>query len=275
MNRGAAQRSRATVLVFAGADPSGGAGIAADILAVAAQGAHALPVITALTVQDNDRVYEVLPVDCEVVRRQVLALMGKVAIDAVKIGIPGSRSNAVAIAGLVGLLRRGQPDLPVVLDPVLASGAGDALARDAPLDVLAPLLSLATLIVPNLPEARALCGMDGTSAEQARRLRARGCGDVLVTGGHADGEWVVNRWFGAAGEREWRWPRLSGQFHGSGCTLASAIAARLARGDGMEQALGAAQLFCHRALEESFSIASGQRIPLRSAPFNDYLETTP
>lgn len=275
MNRGAAQRSRPTVLVFAGADPSGGAGIAADILAVAAQGAHALPVITALTVQDNDRVYEVLPVDCEVVRRQVLALMGKVAIHAVKIGIPGSRGNAVAIAGLIGLLRRDQPDLPVVLDPVLASGAGDALACEDPRDVLAPLLSLATLIVPNLPEARAICGTDGTIAEQAGRLRARGCGDVLVTGGHADGEWVVNRWFGAAGEREWRWARLPGQFHGSGCTLASAIAARLARGDGMEHALGAAQFFCHQALEDSFSIASGQRIPLRSAPFTDYLETTP
>jgi hydroxymethylpyrimidine/phosphomethylpyrimidine kinase len=275
MNQVAADRSRRTVLVFAGADPSGGAGIAADILAVAAQGAHALPVITALTVQDNDRVYEVLPVDCEVVRRQVLALMGKVAIHAVKIGIPGSRSNAVAIAGLIGLLRRDQPGLPVVLDPVLASGAGDALAREDPRDVLAPLLSLATLIVPNLPEARAICGTDGTLAEQAGRLRARGCGDVFITGGHADGEWVVNRWFGAAGEREWRWPRLSGQFHGSGCTLASAIAARLARGDSMEHALGAAQLFCHQALDDSFSIASGQRIPLRLAQFTDYLERTP
>ena len=110
MNQASAERSRPTVLVFAGADPSGGAGIAADILAIAAQGAHALPVITALTVQDNNRVYEVLPVDCEVVRRQVLALMGKVAIHAVKIGIPGSRSNAVAIAGLIGQLRMRQPD---------------------------------------------------------------------------------------------------------------------------------------------------------------------
>jgi hydroxymethylpyrimidine/phosphomethylpyrimidine kinase len=273
--RASVGRALPTVLVFAGADPSGGAGIAADILSIASHGAHALPVITALTVQDNDRVYEVLPIDCEVLRRQVLALMGKVAIDAVKIGIPGSRSNAVAIAGLIGQLRRKQPDLPVVLDPVLASGAGDALTREDPREVLAPLLSLATLIVPNLPEAQALGGADGTLAGQAKRLRARGGGDVFITGGHADGDWVINRWFSAAGEREWRWPRLSGTFHGSGCTLAASIAARLACGDSMEHALGAAQLYCQQALEDSFSIASGQRIPLRSAEFCDYLRGNP
>lgn len=264
MNQASEEMSRPTVLVFAGADPSGGAGIAADILAIAAQGAHALPVITALTVQDNNRVYEVLPVDCEVVRRQVLALMGKVAIHAVKVGIPGNRSNAVAIAGLIRQLRMRQPDLPVVLDPVLASGAGDALTRDDPRSALAPLLSLATLIVPNLPEARAIWGGDEQIGKHAGLLRA-GTGDVFVTGGHADGEFVINRWISGEREREWRWPRLPGAFHGSGCTLASAIAARLACGDSMEQALGAAQAYCHQALEDSFSIASGQRIPLRSS----------
>lgn len=245
--------SRPTVLVFAGADPSGGAGIAADILAVAAMGAHALPVITALTVQDNDRVFEVVPVASDVVRRQALALVDKIAIHAVKIGIPGNRANAEAIADLVGALRSRHPGLPVVLDPVRASGAGDALTSD---DALAPLLALATLVVPNLPEARALWG-----SEQA--MRSRG-GDVLVTGGHAEGDFVVNRWVNGEDEREWRWPRLDGEFHGSGCTLASAIAARLACGDAMEQALGAAQEYCHRALEGAFSIAAGQRIPLRS-----------
>jgi hydroxymethylpyrimidine/phosphomethylpyrimidine kinase len=242
--------SRPTVLVFAGADPSGGAGIAADILAIAAMGAHALPVITALTVQDNDRVFEVMPVAAEVVRRQALALIDKIDIHAVKIGIPGSQPNAEAIAQLIGELRQRVPGLPVVLDPVLASGAGDFLTRA---EALAPLLALATLIVPNLPEARAL-RLDGGIAT----------GDILVTGGHADGAMVVNRWIGAAGEKEWRWPRLPGEFHGSGCTLAAAIAARLACGDGMEQALGTAQQFCHDALAGAFSIAGGQRIPLRS-----------
>jgi hydroxymethylpyrimidine/phosphomethylpyrimidine kinase len=265
MNQALPDNSRRTVLVFAGADPSGGAGIAADILAIAAQGAHALPVITALTVQDNDRVYEVLPVDSDVVRRQAQALMNKVAIHAVKIGIPGNRANAEAIAELIGQLRLAQPELPVVLDPVLASGAGDALTR---VDALAPLLRLASVLVPNLPEAKALCEAAATVADQAAELRARGGADVLVTGGHAEGILVVNRWFGADGEREWRWPRFPGGFHGSGCTLASAIAARLACGDGMEQALGTAQLYCHRSLAASFSIAGGQRIPLRAHSTN-------
>jgi hydroxymethylpyrimidine/phosphomethylpyrimidine kinase len=256
MNHPVMAGTRPTVLVFAGADPSGGAGIAADILAIAAQGAHALPVITALTVQDNDRVYEVLPVASDVVRRQALALIDKISIDAVKIGIPGSRGNAEIIATLVRDLRARQPGLPVVLDPVLSSGAGDALAREDARHVLAPLIPLASLIVPNLPEAQALGGAAG--------LRDGGCPDVLVTGGHAEGATVVNRWFGADGGREWRWPRLPGQFHGSGCTLASAIAARLACGDGMDRALGTAQAYCHGALADAFSVAAGQRIPLRA-----------
>ena len=246
--------SRPTVLVFAGADPSGGAGIAADILAIAAMGAHALPVITALTVQDNARVFDVMPVVSDVVRRQALALIDTIAIHAVKIGIPGNRANAEAIADLIGQLRRHRPDLPVVLDPVLASGAGDFLTRA---DALAPLLALATLTVPNLPEAQAL-GLEGGTGTGS------GSGDVLVTGGHAEGAMVINRWFGADQEKQWRWPRLPGQFHGSGCTLAAAIAARLACGDGMEQALGTAQQYCHDALAGAFSIAGGQRILLRT-----------
>lgn len=256
---------RRTVLVFAGADPSGGAGIAADILAIAAQGAHALPVVTALTVQDNDRVYEVLPVDSDVVWRQALALVNKVTIHAIKLGIPGNHANAKVIAELIGKLRTVRPDLPVVLDPVLASGAGDALTR---VNALSRLLPLASVIVPNLPEAQALCKGAGTVADQAASLRARGCAEVLVTGGHAQGATVVNRWFGAHGEKEWHWPRLPGAFHGSGCTLASAIAARLAAGDDLERALYAAQRYCHQALADSFSIAEGQRIPLRAHSTN-------
>jgi hydroxymethylpyrimidine/phosphomethylpyrimidine kinase len=266
-----ADSSGRTVLVFAGADPSGGAGIAADILAIGAQGAHALPVTTAITVQDNDRVYEVLPVASDLVWRQALALMNKVAIHAVKIGIPGNRANADVIAEVIEKLRAAEPDLPVVLDPVLASGAGDALTR---LEALAPLLRLASVIVPNLPEAKALGSAAGTVPEQAASLRARGCANVLVTGGHAEGTKVVNRWFGVDGEKEWHWPRLPGEFHGSGCTLASAIAARLACGDDMERALYTAQQYCHQALEDAFSIAYGQRIPQRARSTNT-LQGTP
>lgn len=247
---------RPTVLVFAGADPSGGAGIAADIVAIAAQGAHALPVITALTVQDNDRVFGVQPVAPELLRRQALALIDKMAIHAVKIGIPGSAANAAVIAQLIAQLRLDRPDLPVVLDPVLASGHGDVLSRDDAVLALAPLLPLTTVIVPNGPEAAALGG--------EQNLRAQGCKHVLVTGGHGDGEVIINRWFDAGGsKREWRWPRLPGEFHGSGCTLASAIAARLALGQALPEALDLAQSYCHAALAGAYAIAPGQLMPQR------------
>ena len=250
---------RPVVLVFAGLDPSGGAGLAADIMAIAAQGAHALPVITALTVQDNDRVFAVEPVAPELLRRQAQALIDKVVISAVKIGIPGSAANAAVIAQLIAQLRLARPDLPVVLDPVLASGHGDVLSRDDAVLALAPLLRVSTVIVPNGPEALALGGEEN--------LRAQGCKNVLVTGGHGDGEAIINRWFDAnGGEREWRWQRLPGAFHGSGCTLASAIAARLALGQALPEALDLAQAYCHAALADAYAIAPGQLIPQR---FND------
>ena len=250
------ERRRPSVLVFAGVDPSGGAGIAADILAIAAQGAHALPVITALTVQDNDRVLGVEAVAPELLRRQAQALIDKIAIHAVKIGIPGSAANAAVIARLIAQLRRAQPDLPVVLDPVLASGHGDVLSTGVAVQALAPLLALTTLIVPNGPEAQALGGVP--------RLRAHGCAHVLVTGGHGAGDTIINRWLDGDGSgREWRWPRLPGAFHGSGCTLASAIAARLARGQPLAQALDLAQAYCHAALSGAYAIAPGQLMPQR------------
>jgi hydroxymethylpyrimidine/phosphomethylpyrimidine kinase len=245
------EAGRPCVLVFAGLDPSGGAGIQADIEAIAAQGAHPLSIVTALTVQDNNRVREVVAVDAGLLVRQAALLAESMPIRAIKIGIPGSRENAEAIAGIVRVLRVRQPALPLVLDPVLASGHGDALAsgRGDALAALAPLLALATVLVPNLPEAAAIGRID--------------CPHVLVTGGHGEGDEVVNRWTGPDGSREWRWPRLPGEFHGSGCTLASSLAARLALGDPMVQALEKAQRYCNQALADSYVIAAGQRIPRR------------
>lgn len=235
----------ATVLVFAGLDPSGGAGIAADIMAIAAQGAHALPLVTALTVQDHNRVHGVQPVDADLLARQAQALIDSTRIDAVKIGIPGTGANAAAIARIIAQLRERQPQLPVVLDPVLASGHGDALARGDARAALAPLLPLATVVTPNLMEAAA--------------LDLSACSHVLLTGGHGEGAYVVNR----CGVHAWRWPRLDGQFHGSGCTLAAAIAARLALGEDLVSALGSAQAYVHGTLATSFSIGAGQHIPRR------------
>ncbi len=301
--------SRPCVLVFAGLDPSGGAGIAADVQAVAAQGAHALTVATALTVQDNDRVYGVQPVEPEMLLRQAQALIDKMAICAVKIGITGSAANALAIAQVIASLRERQPDLPVVLDPVLASGHGDLLSRDDAAQALAPLLPLTTVLTPNGPEALALADtvryrpqadaqpgiQNGSRAEPqfgaapdalhdaqpglpvdqlGQALRARGCRHVLITGGHEDGAEVINRWFGPGagpsfadpslpGQRTWRWTRLEGAFHGSGCTLASALAAQLALGLPTAIALEQAQHYVYVALRDAYTVAPGQRIPLR------------
>ena len=253
---------RPCVLVFAGLDPSGGAGIQADIEAIAAMGAHALPIVTTLTVQDNDRVFAVHAVETDVVRQQTQALMAKLPIAAIKIGIVGSHHNVAVIADVIHRLRAHHPDLPVVLDPVLASGQGDALARDNAVQMLEPLSSLATLITPNLPEAAALCeGAIGLALQRAHLLRDTP--HLFIKGGHGDGDTVVNQWFTDTQHRSWQWPRLAGEFHGSGCTLAAAIAACLAQGQSMASALHAAQVFTQHSLEQAYAVADGQLIPSR------------
>jgi len=236
----------------------------ADIQAIAALGAHPLSAITALTVQDNDRVFAVHPIPALLLRQQAQALINKIDIAAIKIGIVANHANAEVIAAIITELRKKQPNLPVVFDPVLASGHGDALAVDNAIQIIAPLIEIATLVTPNLPEAAALCGGDRRSETQAESLLRRGCRHVLIKGGHGkDNGKVVNQWFTQGHSRSWSWPRLKGAFHGSGCTLASAIAALLASGKTMEQALDIGQAYCQQALEQSYAIAEGQRIPDR------------
>ena len=259
---------RPSVLVFAGSDPSGGAGLQADIQAVAALGAHALTAITAMTVQDNDRVFNIHPMPAALVRQQAQALIDKIDIAAVKIGIVGNRANAEAIADVLRVLKQRKPDLPVVLDPVLASGRGDPLSQDNPVNAIAPLLPLATLVTPNLPEAAALCGGEQRLEMQAAMLLEH-CSNVLIKGGHGSGADVANRWFSGEQKCTWTWPRLEGGFHGTGCTLASAIAALLACGKPMVNALEDAQAYCHQTLLSAYAIADGQRIPNRGAALEE------
>ena len=257
-------QERHSVLVFAGLDPSGGAGISADIEAIAAVGAHALPIVTALTVQDNDNVFAVNPVDANILRRQADVLIDKIAISAVKIGIVGNRANADAIADVIARLRKRQPDLPVVLDTVLASGHGDALSEDHPKHTLRALLGVATLAAPNLLEAARLCEGAPTVEAQARALLATGAQNVLIKGGHgAEDSDIVNQWFRDGDWCAWTWPRLPGAFHGSGCTLAAAIAGLLAQGRSMREALSSAQRYAHHTLEAAYAIAGGQSVPNR------------
>jgi hydroxymethylpyrimidine/phosphomethylpyrimidine kinase len=253
---------RPCVLIFAGSDPSGGAGLQADIQAVAAQGAHPLTVLTALTVQDNDRVYSVHPVPADLVSRQAQALINKGEIAAVKIGITGNMANADAIVEILRALKRKQPDLPVVLDPVQASGHGDALAADGPLQAAMTLLPLATVVLPNLPEAMALCGGERRMDAQVDHL-LRGCPNVLIKGGHGSGPEVINSWYAHGSQKTWKWQRFEGSFHGTGCTLASALAALLASGRSMPEALELAQAYSHQTIRKAYAIAAGQRIPDR------------
>ena len=223
------------VLVFAGLDPSGGAGIQADIEAITAMGAHALPIVTTLTVQDNNRVHAIDPVTADLLHRQSAVLLDKLQIAAVKIGIVGSRDNAAVIADVLGALREKNPQIPVVLDPVLASGHGDALTREDAVALVQPLLPLTTLLTPNLPEAVRLSHGETMLQKQAHWLLQK-LPHLLIKGGHDEGPMVNNHWFSRDAERSWQWPRLEGSFHGSGCTLASAIAGCLACGLSMPEA---------------------------------------
>lgn len=258
-----------TVLVFSGSDPSGGAGMQADITAIAALGAHPFSVPTVLTVQDNERVFGVHPLPPQLVRQQAQVLIERFRIDAVKIGVVGNRANAEVIAELIAALRQRQPTLPVVLDPVLANGGGDALSSEEPVAAIGPLIAFASVVTPNRIEAQRLCGDANGPQQQAQALLARGAGYVLLKGGHGpEREVVINQLFAGDGSQQaWSWPRLPGEFHGSGCTLAAALAALLAAGKAMPDAVAAAQVYCQRALEASYALAAGQRFPNRTAPF--------
>ncbi|BBB69020.1 hydroxymethylpyrimidine/phosphomethylpyrimidine kinase [Undibacterium sp. YM2] len=258
--------TRPCVLVFAGHDPSGGAGIQADIEAIAAQGAHALPVITALTVQDNDHAYAVHAVDVQIILQQAMTLVAKIPVKVIKLGIVAHKKNATAIASFIQKMKLQQPDLQVIVDTVLGSGHGDSLSLDNPVEAIEPLLKVATLITPNLPELKRLSPHCMDMQAQVENLMQTCEADVLLKGGHATEAQVKNIWF-QHGQwqtaQEWLWPRLPGEFHGSGCTLASAIAGQLAIGASLPVALQQAQSYTQQSLQHAYAIAAGQLIPAR------------
>ena len=238
------------VLAFSASDPVGGAGLQADVLTLASLGCHPLTVLTAYTVQDTHGVSALHCVDAGHVDSQARALLADANVKAFKIGVVGSAGAARAIATLLA----DAPRAPCVLDPVLASARGDALGDAAVL--LELLVPRATVVTPNTEEARALGG--------PLALLERGCAYVLVTGTHEPGDEVVNVLHGRGGVvREDRWPRLPGSYHGSGCTLASAIAARLALGDEVPEAVRRAQDYTWCALERGYRPGGGQFVPDR------------
>jgi len=255
------------VLTFGATDPSGGAGLQADILTIASMGCHPLSVVTAVTVQDTGGVDDILPIDAEWVSDQARAVLEDMPVAAFKIGLLGSVENIAAIAEVIS----DYPDIPLVFDPVLASGRGDELTDEDMLDALRELLlPQTTILTPNSIEARRLIQDEDNDednpdlAECAKRIVQLGCEYVLVTGTHEHTPKVINTLYGENGViRSDSWARLSGIYHGSGCTLASAIAALLANGLSMNEAVKEAQEFTWQALQYAFRPGMGQHIPDR------------
>lgn len=255
------------VLTFAASDPTGGAGVQADLLTLAGMGCHPLSVVTGLTVQDTTGVEGVLAIDAGWVADQARVLLEDIPVAAFKFGMLCGVETIAAIAEIVN----DYPDIPLVFDPVLASGRGDQLADDEMVEAMVGLLlPRTTVLTPNSLEARRLV-MDEdneddspTLAECARRLIDNGAGYVLVTGTHENTPQVTNTLYGARGRvRADSWERLPGSYHGSGCTLASAIAANLAHGLAIEEAVRDAQDYTWRALAAGFRPGMGQYIPDR------------
>jgi hydroxymethylpyrimidine/phosphomethylpyrimidine kinase len=253
------------VLTFAASDPSGGAGMQADLLTLASMGCHPLSVITAITVQDSAGVEGMLAIDADWVADQARCLLEDMPIDAFKIGVLGSVENIAAIAEIVS----DYPDVPLILDPVLASGRGDELANDDMTHALRELLlPQTTIVTPNSLEVRRLAEADEdedlTLEQCAARLIETGCEFVLVTGTHENTPQVVNTLYSKSGVvRTDSWPRLPGSFHGSGCTLASAIAAMLANGLDLPEAVREAQDYTWQTLKKAYRPGMGQFLPDR------------
>jgi hydroxymethylpyrimidine/phosphomethylpyrimidine kinase len=254
-------RTPPVVLAFAASDPTGGAGLQADVMTIAAMGCHPLSVVTALTAQDTSGVERVQALEAEWVADQARTVLADIRVDAFKVGVLGSAENARVVARILEAHR----GIPVVIDPVLASARGDALASgDLPAVLCAELAPLATLLTPNSQEARRLASASALD-DCAARLQAMGCKYVLITGTHEEGAEVVNVLYGPSGVRqEDRWPRLPGSYHGSGCTLASSVAAALAHKAPVSEAVRRAQQFTWNALAAGFRPGAGQFIPQRS-----------
>ena len=253
------------VLTFAASDPSGGAGLQADILTIASMGCHPLSVVTALTVQDTLGVEGVQAVDVEWVADQARCLLEDMPVDAFKIGVLGSVEIVAAIAEIVS----DYPDVPLVLDPVLASGRGDEFATDEMIDAMRELLlPHTTIVTPNGMEARRLAAVDdedeASLALCAERLVEMGAANVLITGTHEPTPEVVNTLYAKGGVvRSDTWARLPGSYHGSGCTLASAIAAMLANGLDLPDAVREAQEYTWHTLKRAYRPGMGQHLPDR------------
>jgi hydroxymethylpyrimidine/phosphomethylpyrimidine kinase len=251
---------RGRVLIVAGSDSGGGAGIQADIKTVSMLDAYAATAITALTAQNTEGVFGVLPVPPEFVRRQVEVVLDDIGADAIKTGM---LHDAAVIETFATVLQERAAAIPLVVDPVMVAKGGARLIDPAAVEALKRMLiARAEIVTPNLPEAAILCGATIDNLAQMRAagetLIALGCRAALVKGGHLSGETVSDVLVTADGARVWESPRVATRHtHGTGCTLASAIAAGLAQGQDVESAVDRARTYVQRAIASAPGLGRG------------------
>ena len=252
--------TRPIVLCFSGHDPSGGAGVQADIETIISHQCHPASIITTLTEQDSRNVKKLIPQQAEHIISQAETLLSDFGIAAIKIGLIGHPDTAKVIAQILRLC----PGIPVVLDPVLAAGGGAELAGQTLINVIVEqLLPLTTVLTPNSEEARRLSGCVDL-IDCGRELLGKGAQHVLITGTHENSAQVHNRLFMSDNLSEtFTWERLPHSYHGSGCTLASAIAALLAQGLDVFTAVNEAQEYTWQALAAAYQPGQGQYHPDR------------
>nr|WP_276591798.1 bifunctional hydroxymethylpyrimidine kinase/phosphomethylpyrimidine kinase [Sphingomicrobium nitratireducens] len=242
----------ARVLVIAGSDSGGGAGIQADIKTITMLGGHAMTAVTAVTAQNSTGVSAVHAIPTEIVLEQIEAVVEDFGVDAVKVGMIGSALTARLVAEKLGEL-----DVPIVVDPVMVATSGAVLADDKTVEALGRLLDVATLATPNLPELKRLTGKEDPVEAALALVSKHGC-PVLLKGGHDEGEAVADALIETDNMTSWQGSRIETEHnHGTGCTLASAIACFLGSGAGLNEAIDRAREFVRMALLEAPGIGSG------------------
>ncbi|MFK5947818.1 MAG: hydroxymethylpyrimidine/phosphomethylpyrimidine kinase [Methylococcales bacterium] len=250
------------VLCFSGLDPTGGAGIQADIESIARHGCHAAPIITANTVQDTHNVISYEAVNATLVLKQARTILKDMPVSAIKIGMLGSGEIAEAIYTLF----RQYSDIPVILDPVLAAGGGTSLAQKNLIDAINTLIIPSTFILtPNIPEAQLLTNTDSHPESAAQLLNKMGAKYVLLTGTHSNNPDVIHKlYFQSKILKSYKYKRLNNEYHGSGCTLAASLSALIAQQMEVVNACQNALDFTHKALNLANALGGGQLIPNRN-----------
>jgi hydroxymethylpyrimidine/phosphomethylpyrimidine kinase len=255
--------NKPNVMCFSGLDPTGGAGLQADIETLFSTGCHTLPVATALTVQNTQNATSIAPTDPTLLIQQARTVLEDIPVHCFKIGLTGS----VATIEVLHTLLRDYPDIPVVVDPVVRAGGGYRFgAQDVVEAIRSLLLPLTTVLTPNTEEIMLLAPTADSVEASANELLETGCQHILVTGTHAATPDVVNKFFSSHENLTYfTWPRLEHSYHGSGCTLAASLAGCLAHGLDLREAIQQAQRFTWESLNHGTRIGFGQHIPNRSA----------